>query len=793
MDTKLERVTLEVPEKLAEGAVHIVYEYVGVLNDLMKGFYASSYKTVTDGVEVEHTMATTQFEPGDCRRALPCWDEPIHKATFDVQLTVPQELTALSNMQVKDTTNTTDGLKTVTFATSPVMSTYLLAFVVGDVEYVEASVTKVNSGDTTLLRVYTIPGQKHKGEFALDVAAKCLAVYERYFEVDYPLVKCDLIAIPDFQCGAMENWGLITYRETTLLCTAESSFKSREYVALVVAHELAHQWFGNLVTMEWWKELWLNESFATFIEYDTVDKLYPSWKSWNRFISEDYDSALNVDALESSHPVEVDVFVSRTEEIDEIFDGISYSKGCSLMRMLHDWIGAEPFRKALAAYIKEFSYKNATTTDLFNAFEKASNMPVTKVMSDWTQKQGYPVLHTRRLPEGVEITQNRFLAARAPTAEEDSQIWSIPMTIETDQGSQKVLLSERTQVVPIPDNAVWVNVNAGQFAVVRVHYETAMLTALTTAVKDGKVSAVDVSGTINNLAASARAGVLPAVEVLTFIDACIAQDDTTVWQAIHSAVVTLEPLVKGTEGEALLDAYAVRLLARLSEQLTWDSKDGDSDRTKELRGLVCSWLAAAGSKPALAEADARYHRFIASEDEKDLPSDVRGGVYSAQVRNETGRAAWDTLRARFENEDNEATERGRCLRALAKTRDVALLEETLAYAFGGKVRAQNIPTIVYSLLANSVSAQMTFKYTTENWSKLLKQYGGYLMMSIGSFYAALVGDDDCAALEAWWATVSEDDKKCADSSLKQSIEELKLTRAFKKRDQAALITYLKGL
>uniref|UniRef100_A0A668W056 Aminopeptidase puromycin sensitive n=1 Tax=Oreochromis aureus TaxID=47969 RepID=A0A668W056_OREAU len=352
-----EKVTLSFPSALQKGFGTLKIDFVGELNDKMKGFYRSKYTSPTGEIRY---AAVTQFEATDARRAFPCWDEPAIKATFDITLIVPKDRVALSNMNVIDRKPHPDdeNLVEVKFATTPIMSTYLVAFVIGEYDYVESQ-----SSDGVMVRVYTPVGKAEQGKFALEVATKTLPFYNDYFSVPYPLPKIDLIAIADFAAGAMENWGLVTYRETALLIDPKNSCSSsRQWVALVVGHELAHQWFGNLVTMEWWTHLWLNEGFASWIEYLCVDHCFPEYDIWTQFVSADYTRALDLDALDSSHPIEVNV--GHPSEVDEIFDAISYSKGASVIRMLHNYIGDEDFRKGMNAYLLKFQHKNASTANL---------------------------------------------------------------------------------------------------------------------------------------------------------------------------------------------------------------------------------------------------------------------------------------------------------------------------------------------------------------------------------------------------------------------------------------------
>lgn len=349
-----ETVEISFASPLPLGQGELCLDFTGELNKKLKGFYRCKYSG-EDGSE--KFCAVTHFEPTGARRAFPCWDEPAIRATFDITLIVPKDRVALSNMNVKEEKDHTEdtSLKVVKYARTPVMSTYLVAFVVGEFDFVEGK-----DANGVIIRVYTPKGKAVQGQFALEVAKKCLPFYKEYFGIGYLLPKLDLIAIQDFVIGAMENWGLVTYRETCLLIDpSDSSSAAKQYVALVVGHELAHMWFGNLVTVEWWTHLWLKEGFASWIEYLLVDHCFPEFDVWTQFVSTDFASALKLDALNNSHPIEVPV--GHPGEIDEIFDTISYNKGASVIRMLHQYVGNQDFRKGLNHYLKTFEYNAAST------------------------------------------------------------------------------------------------------------------------------------------------------------------------------------------------------------------------------------------------------------------------------------------------------------------------------------------------------------------------------------------------------------------------------------------------
>lgn len=422
-DDKNETVSFKLQDEIVMGQkVSISINYEGTIRNDMAGFYSSSY--LNDNGKKEYILAT-QFESTDARSAIPCYDEPNSKAIFDIKITVKEDFQVLSNMPIK-TTKKNQGDITFEFDSTPKMSTYLVAWAIGKFEYVETESLKEYNGSKLPIRVYTIPGKSQTGEYALEVAQKAVDHLSIIFDIDYPLPKLDLLAVPQFGANAMENWGLVMFRSTALLFDPlKSNLLYQKQVSYVVCHEIAHSWFGNLCTMDWWSDLWLNESFATYVGWICVDHIHPDWEVFTDFVSDSVQDSLDLDSLKNSHPVEVQVYYAN--EIDEIFDAISYKKGGSIVRMVAECVGVELFLKGVSNYLKEHSYSNAKSDDLWNSISKISNLPITKLVEPWIRKVGYPYLKIEKINEDeIKVTQSRFISNGDVQANDDETIWWIP-------------------------------------------------------------------------------------------------------------------------------------------------------------------------------------------------------------------------------------------------------------------------------------------------------------------------------------------------------------------------------
>uniref|UniRef100_A0A8C4QVC2 Aminopeptidase n=1 Tax=Eptatretus burgeri TaxID=7764 RepID=A0A8C4QVC2_EPTBU len=728
----------------------------------------------------------------DARRAFPCWDEPALKATFDVTLVVPRDLVALSNMNVISRKASTEHpeLVEVEFACTPVMSTYLLAFVVGDFEFVETV-----SRDGVLVRVYTPLGKSEQGRFALEVASKTLPFYKEYFNVPYPLPKIDLIAISDFAAGAMENWGLVTYRETALLVDPKnSSSASKQLVALVVGHELAHQWFGNLVTMEWWTHLWLNEGFASWIEYLCVDHCLPEFDIWTQFVSSDYAPALELDALDNSHPIEVEV--GNPAEVDEIFDTISYSKGASVIRMLHDYIGDEDFRKGMNVYLNKFQHGNASTDDLWQCLKQGSGKPVAEIMRTWTQQIGFPILHVSMEQKGndhiLHISQQKF-SSGALFSGEDGPMWMVPVNVSSSEDSNSVkasvLLDTRKVHINIGSisNGHWVKVNPGTLGFYRTAYSPEMLQRLLQGVRNLSLPPRDRLGIQNDLFALARAG-YSTVEMLRILEAYVGETNYTVWCDISSNLSTLSGLFSGTDFYDSFLQYIIDLFTLIAQRLGWDPKQGEGHLDALLRGLVLGRLGKAGHQPTIEEARRRFRDHV--EGKHVLSADLRTPVYVTVVKHGDANTL-DTMLKMHKQTDLQE-ERVRIERILGAVTSPDLIQKVLNFAMSEEVRAQDTVFVIAGVsMAGELGRAAAWKFVQDNWAELHNRYqGGFLLTRLIKRTTEVFTCERRA--QEIMAFFEVHPAPAAHRAIEQSCENVRLNAAWLSRDADAVQEFLQS-
>lgn len=588
------------------GEVAIAIEFSLALTDAMHGIYPCYFEH--KGTKKE--LYATQFESHHAREAFPCVDEPEAKATFAVSLTAPSGIELLSNMPAVSA-DTSGGTTTTTFATTPRMSSYLVAFVAGELHKKSG-----NTASGVEVNIWATPAQSPAGlDFALDHAIKSIEFYDEYFGVPYPLPKSDHVALPDFSSGAMENWGLITYREIALLADpATTTVASKQYIATVISHELSHQWFGNLVTMKWWNNLWLNESFATLMEYVAVDAIHPEWNAWLDFATHESILALRRDAMDGVQPVQVEV--SHPDEISTLFDGaIVYAKGARLMRMCQDYIGHEAFRKGLSSYFKEFAYKNTEADDLWRHLSDASGQDISALMNTWISQSGYPVLHVQ--PDG--LTQEQFfIGQHAPS----TKLWPIPLGAESTEDIP-ALLETRELALPIADDERFNVHNSGHFL---THYTPShmgrILARLESLDEMGRLQLVDEQTLLT------RGGITPASETISLLQAYQSETSQHVWDSMAGAFGSLKKFVEFDEAaEQKLRQFAKTLASPLFSTLGWTPQPGEPESSTKLRILIIGMMLYAEDTDVVAHAKELYSGGIDT-----LDPEIRALIISTAVK-----------------------------------------------------------------------------------------------------------------------------------------------------------------
>ncbi|KAM7507474.1 hypothetical protein LguiA_017927 [Lonicera macranthoides] len=785
---------LEFAKSLPLGVGVLCIAFDGTLNDKMKGFYRSTYEHHGE----KKNMAVTQFESADARRCFPCWDEPAFKATFKITLEVPAELIALSNMPVFE--EKVDGnLKTVHYLESPIMSTYLVAAVVGFFDYVED-----HTPDGIKVRVYCHVGKENQGKFALDVAVKTLGLYKEYFAVPYSLPKLDMVAIPDFVFRAMENYGLVTYREIALLYDDKhSAAANKQRIAISVAHELAHQWFGNLVTMEWWTHLWLNEGFATWVSYLATDILFPEWKIWAQFLDQ-ITEGLRLDGLAESHPIEVEI--NHAGEIDEIFDAISYRKGASVIRMLQSYLGPECFQRGLASYIKRFACSNAKTEDLWTVLEEESGEPVNKLMSSWTKQKGYPVISAKLKDQKLEFEQSQFLLSGSHG---DGQ-WIVPITLCSGSydARRNFLLHTKSEAhdikeylgCPISEDGLsnknrstcsWIKLNVDQTGFYRVKYDEGLLTRLRCAIECKSMSATDRYGILEDSYALCMACEQSMTSLLTLMGAYKEELDYTVLSNLISISYKVEKIVADAAPELLdrIKLFLINLSQYPVARLGWDPKQGESHLDSMLRGELLTALALFGHEVTINEASMRFNAFLDDRNTPLLPPDLRKAAYAAVMQNvsTSNRVGYESL-LRVYRETDLSQEKTRILGSLASCPDPNIILEVLNFLLSSEVRNQDA---VFGLAVSREGCEIAWKWLKDNWDHIYKTWGSGRLIThfISSIVSPFSSEMKVKEVEEFFATRT---KPSFARTLKQSIERVLINANWvqsiqKEKDLAAAV------
>ncbi|KAJ8005705.1 hypothetical protein DPEC_G00120690 [Dallia pectoralis] len=708
----------------------LTLEYKSNLSNSFEGFYNSAY---TDKTGAKRVLAATQFEPQAARKAFPCFDEPAFKATFLVTITREPEYITLSNMPKAKTVTLSSGLLEDEFEqTSVNMSTYLVAFIVANFTSVSRNVSN------TLVSVYSVPEKNEHTHYALDAASKLLQFYNTEFDVNYPLRKLDLVAIPDFLAGAMENWGLITFRETSLLVGNQSSSLDKQLIASVIAHELAHQWFGNLVTMRWWNDLWLNEGFATYWQYTSLILEFPLLDMGNVFLEARF-KAMAKDSLNSTHPVSASSHMTSPEDVSEMFDSITYEKGASLLLMLNSTLPDGQFLKGLIEYLNKYNYSNSVTDDLWNSLTQAQVFPqqesVSDMMKSWALQKGFPLV-TVNLTDGlVELTQEHFLLSTENTAK-TSSLWHIPVTYVNDSCSvapscrQTFILRNKTATLNVSSGVKWLKLNYMYTGFYIVHYGDAGWDALIDSLK-ANVSVLtphDRASLIHDMFALSRLGRVSFGQVLNLLKYLTYETETAPLKEALSQIWSIYRLLdKRLELELVsrMKTYILHLFGPLMSSQDWGEEESVS--RQELRSTLLVMACALGQKNCTDQALALYDQ--RNQNQTMIPGDLQQVVFSVAAQSNSG---WESLLGAYRHTTYDAEKR-KILRALASTQDTRQITWILREGLeGGIFQTQELPLVIRTMCDGFAGHLFVWNFVKENWDKIIEKFpvGSYSIQSI---------------------------------------------------------------
>jgi len=694
-DESQQELTLKVDEVVKTGEISINIEFSANITESMVGLYPSKFKK--DGKE--KLLFSTQLEGHHAREMFPCIDEPSAKAIFELTIEFDESATVISNTEEVEH-KVANKRKTTKFGKTPLMSSYLLAFVAGDIKYLEA---KTSSG--IKIKTWATPNHYKNTEFALECAVKAFDLLEKFFDVPYPLEKCDLVAIPEFAAGAMENWGLITYRESDLIIDEHSKLAERQRVAAVTAHELAHQWFGNLVTMAWWNDLWLNESFASFMEVYIPNKIFPKWNLWADFVAYDYSTAQGLDRLKSTHAIEVDI--DSPAQIRTMFDAISYEKGSIIIRMILGFIGEEAFRTGLQNYMKKHKYGNTTTEDLWNAWSQSSGLDVVTLAKSWTTQEGFPIVSLVSDNEHLSLSQKRYLLHPDKT---NKQLWQIPIRLD-----DKLLVFDQVKrtLQSRPNDTI----NSGHVGFYITDYDEGTLSRISANFE--KLEEEEKIGLINDLFESSKSGDTPLDLGLNSLELLSNQNGSALWAVASGELGSLRYNFVDAQPtlEATFNKYIESLIKHSYDRLAWNMNKKDSIDDELLRPIIIGQAIDAKIPIVLKEAETHLQKTQTAE---DLPPHLR--TILLRHLSKSNPDSFKKLRRDYNMQTSPGLRRSLGL-ALISTQDRQNIDACIEMITEQEVRLQDVLSWIAGLLSNHTARDTAWQWLRNNWPYLKKRYG----------------------------------------------------------------------
>src|ERR1039458_2123250 len=701
--------TLEKP--LAPGAATIHITYACVLNDEMRGFYLGKD-------DQGRKYAATQFEATDARRAFPSFDEPAYKATFDITAVADKGQVAISNQKIVNDTPGPGDRHTVRFATTAKMSSYLAALVVGNFEYIEGE------ADGIPIRVYSTPGKKEMGKFALEAAEHVLSYYDKYFSIKYPYGKLDLIGLPDFSAGAMENTGCITFREVILLIDEkQGSVDLKKTIASVIAHEMAHQWFGDLVTMKWWDDIWLNEGFATWMSSKPIQAWKPEW-NFNLDNVSGTGGTLNTDSLANTRPIHQ--AADTPGQIMELFDGIAYGKAASVLRMLEAYLGEQTFRAGVNAYLEQHQYANATADDFWDAQAKTSRKPVDQIMPTFVKQAGVPIINVKSQCSGnsttVTLDQRRFYNDREKFQAANDQLWQVPLCMKSSTGSQKCeLLTRRQETFTLPGCSTWVLANAGASGYYRDGYQPDAVRALASDA-ESKLSPAERIALQADIWASVRVGREPVGDYLAFAQGLGSDRNRAVLEDVLGRLNFIGQYLVTDRDRASFRAWLRQYLTPILKDVGWESKPGESDEQRTLRARLFKSLGYDARDPeVLAQARKIADQVLDNPASVDREMAI-GAIALAALNGDE--AFYARVMTALKN-PKSPEEYYMYLFSLPQFSDSKLLQRTLDYAISPDIRSQDALQLVTGVMGNPAGERLAWDFVLAHWDAVQKAGGPF--------------------------------------------------------------------
>jgi aminopeptidase N/puromycin-sensitive aminopeptidase len=767
LDPQREMATFTVDEELPKGPVEIKVKYTGKLNDELRGFYL--------GKANGRHYASTQFEPTDARRAFPSWDEPAYKAPFNISIVVDKDDTAISNSKiVKDEPGPGADKHTITFDITPKMSTYLVAIAVGDFQCLSGE------SDGTPIRICATPDKVQLGKYALESAEHILKYYNRYYDTKYPFKKLDIVAVPDFEAGAMENTAAIFYRETELLIPENATVGEHQLVYGVLAHEMAHQWFGDLVTMQWWNDIWLNEGFATWM----ATKPMKEWKSeWHADLDEVAESikARNTDSLRSTRPIRQKAETSG--EINELFDAIAYEKTAAVLRMIESYIGEESFQKGINLYIKEHSYGNAAAEDFWGALSRASGKPVDKIMSSFVTQAGIPLVSASRQGDRLSLTQRRYAFSRQAFNAGFPEVWNVPVCTRAagSKASTCELLTGRSATVQAANGFTVLNANGRGYY--RAAYEAADLgknaQSISTTFNAGERMAL-----VDDEWALVRVGQHQISDFMNLVTGLGTEQDSHVMDVVTDRIAYIGDYLIPSD-RAQFQSWVRDLLGAQARELGWNTAAAESDDRRQLRKEVLYTLGYYGRDPeVLARARDEARKVI------DGTSQVDPNLYSSVVTLAAinGDASlFDAYQAQLPKAKSPA-DYYRYLYGLTEFREPALIQRGLAMLLSPEMRNQDAPHYLSAYYRVADNQDEAWDFTKKHWPDLQHHWttwgGGTVVSGTHSFCDTKLRND----VQQFFGTHKV---AASDRGLKQSLERIDYCIDLRAQQTPKLATWLK--